>query len=217
MAAFFANDRGVCHPAHSRRGSRQSRPRVESCAARPGFLGRDARAGGCGRGYRPARLPPYLRQQGRGSLAVSPPDGVCRRSGRDPAPVDSCGAWPSATLRALSGEGIETLSDGLAHRPFQRGGLTWIPQQLWAPVEKPSGLWTICMHSNTATDAQVSELRTFLAKHAAQFTSVRRVLAELEPTELSPTERLYEAFALGRIQASRIRKRLARRREVPTA
>jgi hypothetical protein len=73
------------------------------------------------------------------------------------------------------------------------------------------------MHSNTATDAQVSELRTFLAKHAAQFTSVRRVLAELEPTELSPTERLYEAFALGRIQASRIRKRLARRREVPTA
>jgi hypothetical protein len=114
-------------------------------------------------------------------------------------------------------EGIQTLSDGLARRPFKRGGLTWIPQQLWAPVEKSSGLWTICIHSNTATDAQVSELRTFLSKHAAQFTSVRRVLDELEPTELSPAERLGEAFALWRIQASRMRKRWARRREIPTA
>jgi predicted deacetylase len=119
--------------------------------------------------------------------------------------------FDKATLRALSGEGIETLSDGLAHRPFQRGGLTWIPQQLWAPVEKPSGLWTICLHSNTATDAQVSALRAFLGRHAEQFTSVRRVLAEFKPTELSPAERLCEAFALGRIQASRMKKRLARR------
>jgi predicted deacetylase len=114
--------------------------------------------------------------------------------------------FDNATLRALAGAGIETLSDGLARRPFKCGGLTWIPQQLWAPIEKPSGLWTICVHSNTATDIQVSALRTFLGKHAAQFTSVRRVLAESEPTELSPAERLIETLTLWRIQASRMRK-----------
>jgi predicted deacetylase len=44
--------------------------------------------------------------------------------------------FDQATLRALSQEGIQLLSDGFARLPFTRGGLTWIPQQLWAPVAK---------------------------------------------------------------------------------
>jgi len=119
--------------------------------------------------------------------------------------------FDSGTLRALGAEGIQALSDGFARLPFKRGGLTWIPQQLWAPVEKSKGLWTICVHSNTAHDSLVIQLRAFLAKHAAQFTSVDRVLAEFEPAELGPIERLYEAFALWRVQASRKRKRLAQK------
>jgi predicted deacetylase len=43
------------------------------------------------------------------------------------------------TLDALCAEGITLLSDGFARVPFRRGGLTWIPQQLWGPVEKSSG------------------------------------------------------------------------------
>jgi predicted deacetylase len=115
------------------------------------------------------------------------------------------------TLRALAAEGIEAVSDGLARVPFRRGGLTWIPQQLWAPVEKSQGLWTICVHSNTALESLVDELRAFLSRHAAQFTSVDRVLAEFEPTELGTAERLYEACAHGRIYVSGLRKQLARR------
>lgn len=118
--------------------------------------------------------------------------------------------FDSGTLRALAAEGIETVSDGLARVPFTRGGVTWIPQQLWAPVEKSKGLWTICVHSNTAQDSLVDELRAFLGKHAAQFTSVERVLAEFEPAELTPIERFYETFAFWRIQASRMKHRLAR-------
>ena len=44
------------------------------------------------------------------------------------------------TLRALQQEGIGYLSDGFARIPFRRGGITWIPQQLWEPVRKSSGL-----------------------------------------------------------------------------
>jgi predicted deacetylase len=122
--------------------------------------------------------------------------------------------FDGATLRALAAEGIQTLSDGIALRPFKRG-LTWIPQQLWAPIHKSNGLWTICVHSNTATDAQVSELRAFLAGHAPQFTSVCRVLGGSEPAELRASERIREAFALWRIRASRTRKRLASRTSLP--
>jgi predicted deacetylase len=111
-----------------------------------------------------------------------------------------------ATLRALRNEGIEILSDGFARVPFIRGGVTWIPQQLWRPVEKSKGLWTICVHSNTATAAQVAQLYDFLSEHAAQFTSVGRVVSELSPGRLSLTERFHEAFALSRTRAGKVRR-----------
>ena len=112
------------------------------------------------------------------------------------------------TLAVLREEGIGLLSDGFARLPFVRGGLTWIPQQLWAPVEKSNGLWTICLHSNTATESLVRQVEDFLRHHAAEFTSVERVLAEAAPTRLSASEWLYGMAMLLRIQTSRRRKRL---------
>jgi len=111
------------------------------------------------------------------------------------------------TLEALRLEGIQLLSDGLARVPFVRGGITWIPQQLWSPVKKPKGLWTICLHTNAMRSSQVDRLREFLRQNAAQFTSVDRVEAELKPAELSATERIYEIFAQWRVRASRARKK----------
>jgi hypothetical protein len=107
------------------------------------------------------------------------------------------------TIDALGAEGITLLSDGFARIPFQRGGATWIPQQLWGPVDKPKGLWTICVHANTATDADISALRAFLAVHADQFTSVDRVLFRSQPTTLTLAEYLYAEAALWRLKASR--------------
>jgi hypothetical protein len=113
-----------------------------------------------------------------------------------------------ATLRALREEGIGLLSDGFARRPFERGGMKWIPQQLWAPVAKSSGLWTICLHANTATDAEVEHLRGFLRQHAGRFTSVERVVAEFEPTRLKMMERIDAQRAILRLRARKILKDL---------
>jgi predicted deacetylase len=115
------------------------------------------------------------------------------------------------TLRALRKEGIGVLSDGFARIPFTRNGLIWIPQQLWAPVEKSKGLWTICVHANTARASLIEQLHAFLSCHAGQFTSVDRVLAEYRPAKLDGIERVYEALALWRAQSSHIRKRLLHR------
>lgn len=112
------------------------------------------------------------------------------------------------TLRALRAEGIEILSDGFARIPFRRGGLIWIPQQLWASKEKSSGLWTICVHPAAASDREVAELREFLYRHAAQFTSVDRVLEEFEFRRLSLQERFYATRTLWRRRISTIRKRI---------
>jgi len=111
------------------------------------------------------------------------------------------------TLRVLKRVGIGVLSDGFTRVPFARGGLAWIPQQLWSPVEKPAGLWTICVHPNSATAALANDLRAFMLEHAAQFTSIDRVLSEWEPATLSAAERIYEALALWKVQTRSALKR----------
>jgi hypothetical protein len=112
------------------------------------------------------------------------------------------------TLDALAAEGIALLSDGFARVPFLRCGATWIPQQLWGPVDKPKGLWTICVHAHTASDSDISALRAFLTVHADQFTSVDHVLFRSQPTTLTPAEYLYAEAALWRLKASRAVKRV---------
>ncbi len=117
------------------------------------------------------------------------------------------------TLGALRAEGIFLVSDGFARVPFLRAGVTWIPQQLWAPAERPEGLWTICIHANTVHRSQIAALRTFLANHSTQCTSVDQVLLEFQPTTLTLAERVYASIALRRRKlphAIRRSRRLAR-------
>ena len=116
-----------------------------------------------------------------------------------------------STLRGLRAEGIQTVSDGFAEAPFQAHGAMWIPQQLWEPVEKQSGVWTICLHSNSATEEQVQRLECFLERFPAQFTSVDRVLAEWPFPRRTAADRIFHARLLLRIRVARLRRRLAMR------
>jgi predicted deacetylase len=106
------------------------------------------------------------------------------------------------TLRALAREDLAVLSDGFAQRPFMRHDVLWIPQQLWEPVSKKAGLWTICIHTNTATPALENKLEAFLREHVRQFTSFDRVIAENQPSQLRWDERAGEALANLRARVS---------------
>ena len=112
------------------------------------------------------------------------------------------------TLEALQAEGISLVSDGFARTPFLRGGLTWIPQQLWGPVNKPMGLWTICIHSNSARATDIAALREFLTAHSAQFTSIDKALLRFQPTTLTLASRLQADAALWRFKVSRAVRRI---------
>jgi predicted deacetylase len=110
------------------------------------------------------------------------------------------------TLIALRAEGILLISDGFASTPFMRCGMTWLPQQLWGPSAKRQGLWTICIHPNTATDAEIAALRRFLSAHATHFISVDRALMYYQPAALSVPERIRDDMALWRFRVSRTLK-----------
>jgi predicted deacetylase len=105
------------------------------------------------------------------------------------------------TLRALREEGLPYISDGFARIPYRRNGVVWIPQQLWSPVSKSKGLWTICVHPQSARQSDLERLRWFLKGHWPQFTSFDRVLTEYEPRELGVGEAIYQRLALWRVQS----------------
>ena len=104
------------------------------------------------------------------------------------------------TLSALVDQGLGILSDGLAVRPFTRDEVIWIPQQLWEPVQKHFGLWTICIHSNTAPAEFAERLGMFLENSSERVTSLAQILKDFEPTELEWTERFREMLAIQRIR-----------------
>jgi len=114
------------------------------------------------------------------------------------------------TLHALRAENMQLLSDGFARRPILREQVVWIPQQLWAPLAKPDGLWTICIHPNTASDKDLAQLRSFLRRHATQFTSVDRVLADSPATKPRFAERILSEISLCCIKVARAARRIAR-------
>ncbi|HEY1984033.1 MAG TPA: DUF2334 domain-containing protein [Terracidiphilus sp.] len=115
------------------------------------------------------------------------------------------------TLRALHQEGMDYISDGFARIPFKRGGLTWVPQQLWSPVYKSKGVWTICFHPCATSSSEVDRLRSFLARYASQFTSFDHLLKEMTICRLGLRETIHEKLALWRVQA---RHQRARRRRI---
>jgi hypothetical protein len=115
-----------------------------------------------------------------------------------------------ATLTVLQETGITVVSDGLAVRPYREHGLTWIPQQLWGPMAKEHGLWTICIHANTATDKEVAELEAFLDQRRGQFTSLERAMEDWPISERTPADRLFEHWMRMRWTLSRLRAQLRR-------
>lgn len=108
-------------------------------------------------------------------------------------------SFDRVTLRALCQEGLPYLSDGLARVPFERYGVSWIPQQLWSPASRTKGLWTICIHPNSMGPRRVAELKGFVKKHREQFTSFDEVVKNFRPGKLSFSELAYAQMALWRI------------------
>jgi len=112
------------------------------------------------------------------------------------------------TIRVLRQEGIRLISDGFAKRPYSYLGATWIPQQLWSPVERRSGLWTICIHPGTAEDREVAALERFLREFEGQFTSVDRVMEDWAVKERDAADVWFHFKTLTGLRVREMRRQL---------
>jgi len=71
------------------------------------------------------------------------------------------------TLNALKTAGFRAVSDGIALFPHKFRGLVFVPQQLWRPTWAPTGVFTICLHSNEITNQEIQAIRQFLRTPAS--------------------------------------------------
>jgi predicted deacetylase len=89
-------------------------------------------------------------------------------------------SFDHTTLRALRANGFTAVSDGCGVRPFRERGLIFVPQQLWHPRWMPTGVFTICLHSNEITPSNVRDIRQFL-RTPAHITSFSHEVRSYRP------------------------------------
>ena len=108
-----------------------------------------------------------------------------------------------STLEALREESsIRLISDSFARRPVQRWGFTWIPQQLWRPRVMPGGLWTICLHPNEMTQADIARLSAFIDDNKGAFPDPHEAALRAVPRGLP--DMMFEAIFASGIRIRRV-------------
>ena len=135
---------------------------------------------------------------------------ILRGHGLNPQHLGRAASWLRRnTLAALSApKAFLYCPTDLRARPFLRRGVTWIPQQLWGPVEKSSRpLDDLRSPEYGLLTARSQACANFCVAHSAQFTSVDHVLFRIQPATLTLAERIQADVALRRFKTSRCRQR----------
>lgn len=102
-------------------------------------------------------------------------------------------SFDSFTLKALAAETpIRIVSDGIAWDTYHDAGFHWIPQQLWRFSRRWSGLWTVCLHPNTMSDAAIASLAEAIRDCRNKIVCIEQV--KLSRRKKSPLGMLYHWY-----------------------
>ena len=97
------------------------------------------------------------------------------------------------TLKALEAETpIKVVSDGIAFSQYYEFNFYWIPQQLWHLNFKKKGLWTVCLHPNSMSDKDLSQLKKELIRYRDKIISVDEL--KLEKRKKSLRDFMFSKF-----------------------
>jgi predicted deacetylase len=115
-------------------------------------------------------------------------------------------SFDSKTIKVLlKHTNIRIISDGFAYNAFRWKGMNWIPQQLWRPEKKETGLWTICYHPQMATNIQLNELDEFLKE---EYVNVINPLDITVYSELSSDDIFFLHTQKHRFKKNRQKKKI---------
>jgi predicted deacetylase len=85
------------------------------------------------------------------------------------------------TLQALSDLEFYYLTDGYGVYPYKIGALTAVPQLFGSPAHFGFGVYTICLHVNNMSEAQIQNMLCFMREQREQFISFDNAVAMGSP------------------------------------
>lgn len=94
-----------------------------------------------------------------------------------------------ATVTALATLGIRVISDGPWRLPHTDAlGIMWVPQQLARFDRRSFGVWTVCLHHNTWTEAGQRRMLDDIERFAPRCTSMDEIVCEFRGRRKSPMD-----------------------------
>jgi peptidoglycan/xylan/chitin deacetylase (PgdA/CDA1 family) len=86
-------------------------------------------------------------------------------------------SFDELTLHLLYEAGFSHVSDGYALFPYTLSGLHFVPCQSSRPTTFPVGVFTVCLHANTAREEAFRQVELFLSRHQRRVVSFESLLA----------------------------------------
>lgn len=119
--------------------------------------------------------------------------GIFGRQGVRPdvwvAPAHS---FDRTTVRLLAQFGLRRISDGYSLLPHVCDqGMLWVPQQAGRFLPVPLGTWTVCLHCNDWTRADIAGFANAVRRHRGQIATLNEVAALNQDRAESWHDRLF--------------------------
>jgi predicted deacetylase len=103
-------------------------------------------------------------------------------------------AFDANTVKALLDLQINVISDGYYFRPVKRLGALWVPQQIWRLRPMRSGLWTVCLHSNDFSEADIKKFARDIEKYAPAIITFDQAIRDFPANEVNILDYAMEQF-----------------------
>jgi predicted deacetylase len=103
--------------------------------------------------------------------------------------------FDKTTLDALRDEtSIRIVSDGIALDQFSEQGFFWVPQQLWELAPRRYGLWTVCLHPSSMSQAAIDKLASQLSTAYFKNRVISMTDLILQPRSKGLTDCCYDFY-----------------------
>lgn len=85
-------------------------------------------------------------------------------------------SFDANTLKALCELNFVGVTDGYGFYPYMHSGLKFIPAMTASPFNVGFGYCTICLHTNTITEATIDRLLNFISENRSKFVDFKALI-----------------------------------------
>jgi len=120
-------------------------------------------------------------------------------------------SFDATTIAVLADLGLRAVVDGFHLFPFSRGGMFYVPTQLWRWRWAPLGVWTVCLHINRWNSGDVESFWRGLRRFRGCITSLEDVTDQWKGRQPTVVDAAWDHLwrALVRYRMGRLYRRRA--------